>query len=136
MAGKVMAGIFFFCLSLLGADSWGGPNVKEGMWEYTVETEIPGMSMKMPAQKHTYCLTKENLVPQASDPGSQCKTVSQKIQGDTVIWKVECQTNQGKAVMDGTITYKGDTFTGLSKFSQAGMQMEQRFSGRRVGPCR
>ncbi len=136
MFKKPMAGVMFLCLVFAASGSWAGPNVKEGMWEYTVETEIPGMTMKMPAQKHTYCLTKENLVPQASDPGSQCKTVSQKIQGDTVIWKVECQTNQGKAVMDGTITYKGDTFTGLSKFSQAGMQMEQKLSGRRLGPCK
>lgn len=136
MSKKAMAGILFVCFLLAASGSWAGPNVKEGMWEYTVETQIPGMTMNMPAQKHTYCLTKENLVPQASDPGSQCKMVSQKIQGDTVIWKVECQTNQGKVVMDGTITYKGETFTGSSKFSQAGMQMEQKFSGRRLGPCK
>jgi hypothetical protein len=136
MAGKVMAGMFFLCISFLAPDSWGGPNVKEGLWEYTVETQMPGMSMKMPAQKHTYCLTKENMVPKAEEPGSECRTVNQKIKGDTVSWTVECQTKEGKVVMDSTITYHGDTFSGTSKFRQAGMQMEQKLSGKRLGPCK
>ncbi|MEJ5377804.1 MAG: DUF3617 family protein [bacterium] len=136
MARKALACVFFLSLVFMAAEALAGPDVKEGLWEYTVETQIPGMAMKMGPQKHTYCLTKDNLVPQASEPGSKCKTVSQKVKGDTVTWKVECQTDQGKAVMDGTITYKGDTFNGVSKFSQAGMQMEQKLSGKRLGPCR
>ncbi len=136
MSRRGVGGVCLLGLLFLAWNSWGGPNVKEGMWEYTVESEIPGMGMKMPAQKHRFCLTKEDLVPKGDDPGSECKTVRQSVKGDTVTWRVECRTDQGKAVMDGTITYKGDTFTGVGKFSQAGMQMEQRYSGKRLGPCK
>jgi len=36
-----------------------GPNMKEGLWEITVKTEMPGM--EMPPMKHTQCLNKKEL---------------------------------------------------------------------------
>src|SRR3954447_5002124 len=72
---------------------------KPGKWEMTMQMEITGMPMKMPANTVTYCLTKEEaenpekLAPE-SRKNSDCKRTDLKIDGNTVSWKVECEKSK------------------------------------------
>jgi hypothetical protein len=125
----VLSGAF----SVTFADS--GPNMKDGLWEITVKMEMQGMPMKMPAVTHTQCITRENAVPAGSQPGQECKMIESHVNGDTVTWRMECNTPEGSAKAAGEITYTGDTFKGTVKMKMQGMEMLQRLSGKWIGAC-
>ncbi len=110
-------------------------NIKYGLWETTIETEMTGIPMKQPAVTHTQCLTKENLVPDSSPPNSECKMVDKKIVGNTATWRMECKGDQGPADMTGKITYTGDTYEGTIKINTQGITMIQTLNGKRIGEC-
>lgn len=133
----VLLGLFLLLPKI--AES-GGPNLKEGLWEITVTMEMKGMPMQMPTQKFTQCITKDRTVPHKEDPGQECKIVKNEVKGDTVTWAVECKTPEGTVVSDGTVTYKGDTFDGVTRVSMPDsmhgkMLMTQRMKGKWVGKC-
>ena len=65
--------ILFAIISISFAGSV--PDMQEGEWEITSKTEMPGMPMEMPPMKHIQCLTKEDFVPQSSQPGQECKVL-------------------------------------------------------------
>jgi hypothetical protein len=134
----------FFCvmivfLLLLFSDISlaNGMNMKEGLWEITVQMDMPGMSMQMPPQKFTQCITKDKAVP--DDPNiknKDCKMEDKKITGDTFLWKVVCKDKEEKFTSEGKITYKGNTFTGQIKMNTSdGIEMTQKMTGKWVGQC-
>jgi hypothetical protein len=118
-------------------------NMKEGLWEMTVQTQMSGMPMQIaiPPTTFTQCITKKDLIPK--DPAGengQCKILDQKISGDTVTWTMECK---GESTMKavGFATYHGDTFEGVtditSNIPQMGlMKMKQTIKGKYVGACK
>ena len=110
-----------------------GPNLQEGLWEITSKMQMMGMNM--PAVKHNQCITRENAVPDSSQPNQECKIVETSVNGDTVSWKMVCKTPEGESKMNGEITYNGDTFKGTLKIDMQGMEMVQNMSGRRIGDC-
>lgn len=115
-----------------------GINMKEGKWEITVSMESTGkMPMKIPPQTFTQCITKEKVVPEQTEATNQsCKIIKQELKGDTVSWIMECQTPEGKFVTEGTITYKGTTFDGISKMKHSGMEITQKMNGKWIGECK
>lgn len=135
MSKKICILLFVISLFLFSCGVQKGPNLKEGLWEITMRMEVPGMPVQMPPQTYTQCLTQKEAVPQREEPAQGCKIVKKDIKGDTVSWVVECKTNEGTAVSDGNITYKGDTFEGIIKMKQRGMEVTQRLSGRWIGNC-
>jgi hypothetical protein len=139
VALAVAIGIF-----LWGTSAFAGVNLHEGLWEITTKMEIEGMPMKMPARKHTQCLTNKNMlktmVPKEQAQEEECKITDQKISGNTVTWTMKCS---GKDAMDvtGKTTYHGDTFEGtitmISNDPDEGkMKMINHISGKRVGECK
>lgn len=141
MNRSVVTIVLLALLSLLPkvAES-GGPNLKEGLWEITVSMEMKGVPMQMPTQKFTQCITKDRTVPHKEDPGQKCTIVKSEVKGDTVTWAVECKTQEGTVVSDGTVTYKGDTFDGVTRVSMpsgshGNMTMTQRMRGKWIGQC-
>jgi hypothetical protein len=110
-----------------------GPNLQEGLWEITSKIEMMGMNI--PAVKHNQCITRENAVPGSSQPDQKCKTIETSVNGDTVIWKMVCDSPQGKSKLAGEITYHGDTFEGILRIDMQGSEMIQNMSGRRIGKC-
>jgi len=136
---KLFIKLFALSAILLGAFSislaGSGPNMKDGLWEITTKVEMPGMPMKMPSMTHTQCITSENAVPDSSQPGQECKIFENHVDGDTVTWRMECDTPEGKASANGKIVYSGETFKGTIEMSMQGMKMLQQMSGRRIGEC-
>ena len=122
-------------LVLLSSPVMAGPNMKEGKWQISSKMEMPGMPMQIPAQTYTHCLTKEDMVPRQKTPDQNCKMVNNTVKGSTVSWQMECATPQGPSTIDGKVTYKGDSFDGIIKIRQAGMEMTQQMSGKWIGPC-
>lgn len=120
---------------LFSGHALAAPVMKEGKWQITAKMEMPGMPMQMPAHTATHCLTKKNMVPKNERPDQECKKISSNVKGNTATWQMECQTPQGVATMDGTVTYKGDNMEGVIKIKQAGSEITQRLSGKRIGEC-
>lgn len=135
MSKKICILLFVISLFLFSCTVQKGPNMKEGLWEVTMRMEVPGMPVQMAPQTYTQCLTQKEAVPRQEEPAQGCKIVKQDIKGDTVSWVVECKTNEGTAVSDGRITYKGDTFAGVIQMTQGGMKATQQLSGRWIGKC-
>lgn len=132
--------LFFGSIILLTAISISfaasGPNMKEGLWEITTKTKIPGM--EMPPMKHTQCITKNDLVPQSSQPGQECKITETKVIGNTVTWTMQCKTQGEEMKGTGKITYSGDSFEGtiIISMPQANMKITTHISGKRIGDCK
>jgi hypothetical protein len=137
MGKKIAILVFVISLFLFSCSLQKGPNMKEGLWEITMRMEVPGMPVQMSPQTYTQCLTQKEAVPQPrqGEPGQGCTIVNKDIKGDTVSWRVECKTNEGTAVSDGRITYKGDTFEGVIQMTQGDMKATQQLSGRWIGKC-
>jgi len=116
-----------------------GNLAKAGKWQTTVEMDMPGMPMKMPAQKVTTCVTKEqaenaeNLIPKSGDKRGGCTYTDVKVDGSTMSWKMKCEQNGMTG--SGTITYSGDTYTGSMQMKMQDHDMTMKYTGKFMGAC-
>jgi hypothetical protein len=111
-------------------------NLQDGEWAITSRVEMSGMpAAAMKPYTVKTCLTKENYVPEASQEQSDCKIEDQKIDGNSVSWKMVCKETTGK----GTVTYSGDSMEGFMESSTkvGGREIVTKIamSGKRIGPC-
>ncbi len=118
---------------------------KEGQWEFNTRMSIPGLpsmegfelpagiqlpeGVEMPtfgrdgmAMVNRNCITRESLVPPASQAGQECKITEQQVQGGKVSWRMECDTAQGRMVGVGEGRYSGTRMN-------ASMQMQGNVQG-------
>ncbi len=129
--------MFFIAVLILATVSitLAGPDIKEGKWEMTTKMEMKGMPMEMPPVTHTQCLTKKDFVPQNAPNEQKCEPVQSKINGNTVTWTINCNGQGGPATGSGKITYSGDSFKGVVKMKQGGMDMTSHITGKYIGKC-
>ena len=129
---------------LLNAAAYAEPNMKEGTWEVKGEMKLEGMPFPMPPFPVNYsqCLTKKDLVPQQKEKNKDCKTINQKIAGNTVTWTAKC-TDKNGAITDqkGSITYKGNSFESKIRSVTTdahGAKTESliTMAGKRTGDCK
>jgi hypothetical protein len=110
---------------------------KPGKWAVTMQMEMPGMPVKMPAITHEVCLTEEDLKdPQKavpSDAKSKCTVSDYKIDGSTVTWAIDCP--QQKTTGTGEITYTGDSYAGTMNLKMGEQEMKIKHSGKWLGAC-
>ena len=114
--------------------------IKDGLWEITTKVEIKGMPGQMPSSTVRQCLKKNDPVPKAKNKSTDCKVKDQKISGDTVTYAMECTSKDSVVLTSGTMTYKGNAFAGVSTTNikskgQPEMQMNNKMSGKYIGPC-
>ena len=117
-------------------------DMKEGMWEHTMEVKMEGMP-GVPAMPFTTtkCMTKKDLVPESSENKENCKILEQKVTGNKVVWKARC-TEKGSVIeSEGDITYNGTTYSGSqkTKITEKGGQVmtsTAKMKGRRIGDCK
>ncbi|BCB97175.1 hypothetical protein JZK55_20970 [Dissulfurispira thermophila] len=104
--------------------------------------DMPGMPMQMPVMTHTQCITKKDMIPQKPEKNQDCKTISSKINDNTVSWTIQYRGKDGTTTeSSGRVTYKNDKFDGtfdmtVNQPGQGKMKMTQRISGKRIGECR
>jgi uncharacterized protein DUF3617 len=111
---------------------------KPGLWEMTMQMDMPDMPMKMPPIKHTICVTADDLKdPQKSvpqDTKNKCSVGDYKIDGNKVTWTIECSKPKMKG--DGEATYTGDTFTATTHITMEGRgEMTVKYTGKWKGEC-
>ena len=137
MLKPTVAVLAILCFTISISFAGSGPNMQEGEWEITTKVEMPGMPMNMPPVTHRQCLTKNDLVPQNSQPGNECKISNVKVSGDSVTWVMQCKGQGGETKGTGEITYSGTSFKGVIKMTvvQADMQMTSKINGLRIGNC-
>lgn len=127
-------------LSTLGV---AAPVMKPGLWEITMSMEGAGMPSSMiPPTKVKHCYRAEDLkdlrntVPEKN---SNCQVSDWKESGNTVTWSLSC-TGKNAMTGSGSITYSGDTYSGVNKMTMTHggqkMTMSQKYSAKRVGDCR
>jgi len=137
MLKKLVFGSIILLAAISISFAGSGPNMKEGLWEITVKTEMPGM--EMPPMKHTQCLTKKDFVPQGpQQPGQECKITDVKVDGNTVTWSLECKSPGGEMKGTGKTTYSGNSFKGTMVMSMppTNMKITTHMSGKRIGDCK
>ncbi len=135
---KTLVTVMVSLFMLWGTGAWA--ELKDGLWEFTSQTEIAGMQHQVPPNTFRQCITKGDPVLKNQDKNYNCKTTSMKISGNTVNYSVTCSGKDGEMQMTGTSTYTGNTMQGSSttNFKMAGqpaMQMKSKTSGKYIGPC-
>ena len=134
---KKLIAAFIILLAITSISSAGSNvNFKPGKWEITTKMEMAG-GMNMPSHTSTQCMTKDNIVPQNTQPGQECVVSETKKSGNTITWNMECKGAQGEMQGVGKITYKCDTFDGEMVMSvpMANMKITSKMKGRRIGDC-
>jgi hypothetical protein len=114
--------------------------LKDGLWEITTQVEIKGMPQQMPPSTFRQCITGNDPVPKNQDKNFECKTISQKVSGNTIHYVVECKGREGIMTSTGQSTYTGSTMSGSSQTrfimrGQPEMQMTNRMTGKYLGAC-
>lgn len=138
---KISGLVFVLSVTVLwAAAAFAEPNMQEGKWEITSKVEMKGMPMEMPAVKTTTCLNRKDAVPQKSEKNQDCKMISNKIEGSTVTWVMQCRDKKGNTIdSSGRINYKGASFDGAVEMDMSGKEgkqhMSQKMSGKRIGEC-
>lgn len=140
------------------------PDIREGRWEYKTSVQIPGLvlpegqlalppglelpeGMSMPSlgpngitSTVTSCLTRDQLVPPTDQGGQECRIRDLRRSGNTVTWKAECDTPQGKGSGEGRAVYSREkmnaTMSMSGNFQGIPAMMEMVTEGRYVGPCK
>jgi hypothetical protein len=131
--------VVFALASFFAASLFAGDLAKAGRWETTVEMEMAGMPMKMPAHTMATCVTKEqaenaeNLIPKAGDKRGGCTYTDVKVDGSTVTWKMSCEKSGMTGT--GTVTYKGDSYEGSMHMKMQDRDMTAKYSGKYKGAC-
>ena len=118
---------------------------RDGKWEVTMQMEMPGMPMAMPATSTTQCITpadandpQKAMPPQGRGRGdnpNNCQVSDYKTEGNKVSWSMNCQ---GQQPMTGTgeFVYTADAYTGTIKMDMSGRgTMNMKYTGKRVGDC-
>ncbi|MDX9715512.1 MAG: DUF3617 family protein [Dissulfurispiraceae bacterium] len=126
---------FIFTFAGCGSSS-AGPDIKDGLWEITTTTDMPGMPAGlMQPFTHTTCLSKKDYVPK-NEQDTSCKVEKSEVKGSTVTWKVVCSTGTSS----GRITYSGSSFDGATetaiKAEGKDMKINSTMKGKYLGPCK
>jgi hypothetical protein len=118
--------------------------VRPGRWETTMQMEMAGSPIQMPAMKNTRCVTPEDAKdPTRSLPSgpegrgnqkSDCKMSDYKVTGSTATWKMVCTSPQA-ITSTGEMTFTDDTYNGTMKMDSPQGPMTMKITGKRLGDC-
>jgi len=117
--------------------------MRPGRWETTMQMEMAGSPVQMPAMKQTRCVTpaeaKDPSSLQSGPPGGRggkndCKVSDQKMSGNTMSWKIAC-TSPDAMTGTGEMTFADDSYTGTMKMNMAQGAMSMKMEGKRLGDC-
>ena len=139
MRKEIRIALAFVVSVLWVAVAIASPNMHDGKWEITTKLDMKGLPMQMQPIKTTVCLDQKDAVPQKPQKNEDCKMISNKVEGNTVTWVMQCKDKNGTVDSTGKITYKGDSFDGTLNMTMSGkggkQQMSQKMSGKRIGDC-
>jgi len=121
---------------LLPTGLFAADSIRDGYWEVTSQTEMPGMPMKIPASTIKHCYSKEDVKDQkkviARD--KNCTMTDYKISGDKVTWAMKC-TGQSAGTFNGETIFSADAYISTMKMKTQGQNMMVKVKGKRIGEC-
>jgi hypothetical protein len=134
-------------VSLLGlaAFSAQAQEIKPGLWQYTVQMNMPGVPAGAHKQSFQRCVTPREVQDKSafmrSDPGSQCAMSDFRQEGAQFSYNVSCK---GQPSMTGKVTGTSTPESmnvnmdmTMTPAPAPGMgNMKQTMSARRVGDCK
>lgn len=109
---------------------------KAGKWKVTIETDMPGMPMKMKPITTTVCLTDKDVEDPSKAMGemkSDCKISDLKTTGNTVSYSISCPSQKmtGKA----EFTFSDTSYQGTMSVKIDEQSMTQKYAGQHLGAC-
>jgi hypothetical protein len=138
MNARILCMFLIVTAVLSTAASAAAPAMKDGLWEITTTTKVPGMPFTPPPVTITNCYTKDDVKNQQVVPKQEgnCTIRDLKTSGAKTSWKIVCTGEQsGKG--EGEITWKGDSaYEGKQKFTTQGMSITSSYKARRIGACK
>jgi hypothetical protein len=126
-------------VATLALPLFAGNLAKPGRWQTTIQTEMSGMPMKMPAHTVVTCVTKEQaenaetLIPKSGDKRGGCTYTDVKVDGNTVSWKMTCE--KSGMTGSGKITYNGDSYNGSMQMKMQDHDISATYTGKFMGEC-
>lgn len=137
----IFLALLLFCGTICRAVA-AGPNIKDGLWEMTMETRMEGLPFAMPPVSVTVkqCISKSDPILQDPESKKNCRIKNQKVSGNKVSWEFECSQEEGKADGKGEMTYSGSTSSGVSKVVMTTKEGEKmtsttKIKGKRIEAC-
>jgi len=135
-----------FCCAAAASNVLAQPMVgsfREGLWEMTIRTDVPGIK-SMPPMVLKRCISAKEIqdlqTKVTRPPGSeQCRVLDQQTRGNTTSWKIEC-TGKQKMSGEGSMTAAGDTYSMQSVVVMSmpegkTMRIASEMNGKRLGEC-
>ncbi len=132
--------LFFVLIGLVCVAPLNALDMMAGEWELVVKQDIGGMPMGNPAVYYRECLRAESPIPKVFLAAQSCDVTYQHTRYHTVLWKMNCMTDNGTVYNEGSITYQNLKISGQSR-SAAGdvlgrnTTVRYSFTGRRIGEC-
>lgn len=128
----IVAGILLLSAGYASA----ADSIREGQWEITSQTDMPGMPMKMPATTIKHCYTKEDVKDHRKvvNQDKNCKVTDYKVSGNKVTWAMQC-TGEHEGTFNGETTFSTNAYSSIMKMKSQGYSMTVNVKGKRIGDC-
>ena len=121
---------------LVSTGAFAADTIRDGYWEVTSQTEMPGMPMKIPANTIKHCYSKEDVKDQkkviARD--KNCTMTDYKVAGNKVTWAMKC-TGKSAGTFNGETIFSTDAYTSTMQMKSQGHNMTVKVKAKRVGEC-
>jgi len=130
-AAIVLGGMLLLPTGLFAADS-----IREGYWEVSSQSEMPGMPMKLPVTTIKHCYTKEDVKDHKSviNRDKNCTLTDYKVSGNKVTWTMKC-TGESAGTFSGETVFSADAYSSVMKMNAQGHNMTVKVKGKRIGEC-
>ena len=140
---RTSCSIILFTLTLtVAAASFAQGDMREGLWEITVQADLAGQPMSEQPLVVRQCITRQSaqeLMSQLSGSTGSCSVSDYRQDGAHATWNMVC-TGQLSVSGKGEVTARGDSFTGNLELQVAmgaqSVPMNQKFSAHRIGDCK
>jgi hypothetical protein len=133
MIRKFTAVALFVMPAMLMASSF-----TPGEWEFEVRYTMSGVPTGVPEQTFRECL--QQPVPTVFLQARSCEYLQVKQRGRTVHYRVNCFTENGTLINEGSVRYSGSNARGSSRSDLGDVAgrnsvLRYKFTGRYLGTC-
>ncbi len=111
--------------------------IREGWWEVSTTTVMPGMPMQLPPSVIKHCYSKEDVKDQAkvvAGGNKDCKMTSYKVSGNKVTWSMVC-TGQSAGTFSGETVFSPNSYVSTMKMKSQGQNISMKMNAKRLGDC-
>jgi hypothetical protein len=140
MKGKYIYLALLFSLVSTSIFAQGVP-IEPGMWEMTSTMNMP-MLPQPRVTTEMECIEESELSPEKmteEDMDTSCTYDTRVVDGNTMKWSMDCNSEGGASRGEWEVTSHGDTLTGEGTVTVDAqghsMVMNMKWDGKRVGDC-